>query len=208
MEALVSVSKVDWRSIGFDHLDLAHHGSLGPEQRRNYFRNYLSWACPGHHPVVHPAWEWLEANWPDDAAHVELCWGDARPGNQMYAPDGSVVALFDWEMVSLGNSESDLGWWLFLQRYHTDGLGVPLPEGLLTRDETIALWERLAGRPATHVDFYERLAGFQFCLVIIRIADMTELLSPETAMPGMGLYNPVAAETAKLLGLPVPTPPA
>jgi hypothetical protein len=33
--------------------------------------------------------------------------------------------------------KSDLGWYLFLQRFHTDGTGdgVPLPEGMLTRDE-------------------------------------------------------------------------
>ena len=41
--------------------------------------------------------------------------------------------------------------------FHTDGTGVPLPEGLLDRAETIAEWERLRGRPATHVDFYEKL---------------------------------------------------
>ncbi len=207
--AMSSVGQVDWRSAGFDYLDLEHHGSLGPPQRRSYFANFLRYACgETHHPVAHPAWEWLDANWPDDGDHVELCWGDARPGNQMYAPDGSVVALFDWEMVSLGNSESDLGWWLFLQRYHTDGTEVPLPDGLLTRADTIALWEELRGRPATNVDFYECLAGFQFTLVIIRIAAMRDLLSPEESMPGMAIYNPVAAETAKLIGIPVPVPPS
>ncbi len=205
--AMASVARVDWRKAGFDHLDLAHHGSLGPEQRRNYFRQYLEWACGEvAHPVVHPAWEWLETHWPDDGEHIELCWGDARPGNQMFDDDGSVVALFDWEMVSLGNSESDLGWWCFLQRYHTDGLGIPLPAGLLTRAETIALWEQEQGRRARHVDFYERLAGFQFSLVLVRMSAMMDLLSPEAAMPGMGVYNPVVAETAKLLGLPVPSP--
>ncbi len=207
VRAMASVARVDWRTAGFHHLDLAHHGPLGPGQRRNYFRHYLEWACgETRHPVVHPTWDWLEANWPDDGDRVELCWGDARPGNQMYAPDSTVVALFDWEMVSLGNSESDLGWWCFLQRYHTDGLGIPLPEGLLTRAETIDLWEQEQRRPASHIDFYERLAGFQFSLVLVRMAAMMELLTPDTAIPGMGVYNPVVAETAKLLGLPVPAP--
>lgn len=206
IEAMTRVGRVDWRAAGFGYLDKTHHGPLGPDQRRNYFRHYWVWARGGApHPVADPAWAWLEANWPDDGEHLELCWGDARPGNQMYV-DGEVVALFDWEMVSLGNAESDLGWWLFLQRFHTDGTGVPLPEGFLGRDETIAYWEELMGRPATHVDFYERLAGFHFTLVLMRLGQMTEELSPETAVPGFGVFNPVSMLTAELLGIPAPTP--
>ena len=170
--ALASVGRVDWQAAELGYLAKPHFGELGPEQRKGYFQLYKDFATKGEpHPVVDPAWEWLLANWPDDGEHIELCWGDARPGNQMF--DGTkVIGVFDWEMVSLGNSESDLGWWLFLQRFHTDGSGAELLPGMLDRDETIALWEELAGRPATHVDFYEILGGFQFCLVMCKLAEM------------------------------------
>ena len=102
-----------------------------------------------------------------------------------------VVGVFDWEMVSLGNGESDLGWWCFLQRFHTEGTGVALPDGLLDRAETIAEWERLRGRPAPNVDFYELLGGFQFCLVMVRLAE-------SMGMPDMGWDNPVATITGQL----------
>lgn len=190
--AMTQVHAVDWRAVGFDYLDLRHHGPLGPEQRHRYFDHYRRWTLRGRsHPVVDEAWEWLEANWPDDGAHVELCWGDARPGNLMFQGT-EVVGIFDWEMVSLGNSESDLGWWLFLQRYHTDGQGVPLPEGMLDRADTIAEWERRRGRPARHVDFYERLGGFQFCLVMVKLAETF-------GVPSMAVENPVAALTRDLV---------
>lgn len=205
--ALVGVGQVDWRAAGLDLLDQPHHGPTGPEQRRNYFASYLEWATKGDaHPVAHPAFDWLDTHWPDDGDHTGLCWGDARPGNQMF--DGTkVVAVFDWEMVSLGNPESDLGWWLFLQRYSTDGVGAVLPEGMLDHDATVALWEQRMGRPATHVDFYERLAGFQFCLVMVKLAEMYSMsLGPEAL--AMGVHNPVAAITCELLGLEMPPPPA
>ena len=129
--AMAQVQEVDWRRIGFDYLDQSHHGPLGPEQRHGYLDHYRQWVLQGGaHPVIDPAWEWLDANWPDDGAHIELCWGDARPGNEMFHGT-DVIGVFDWEMVSLGNGESDLGWWLFLQRYHTDGTGVALPAGML-----------------------------------------------------------------------------
>ncbi len=205
--ALASVGQVDWKAAGLDYLDLQHHGSLGPEQRRNYLKTYLDWACPGErHPVAHPTYEWLVANWPDDGDHIELCWGDARPGNQMF--DGTeVIGVFDWEMVSLGNSESDLGWWLFLQRYHTDGTGVPLLPGMLDRAETIAWWEELTGRPAADVDFYEVVAGFQFTLVMVRLMDVMAAEVGEGFDTSIRVHNPVAAATAALIGIDMPPKP-
>jgi aminoglycoside phosphotransferase (APT) family kinase protein len=200
--AVTQVNRVDWQAAGFHHLDKSHHGPLGPKQRISYFRKYWEWARDGKpHPVADPAWTWLEANWPDDGEHIELCWGDARPGNQMFDDDGNVIGIFDWEMVSLGNAESDLGWYLFLQRFHTDGNGVALPDGMLTRDEIISLWEDRVGRRATHVDFYEVLGGFHFTLVMMRMMTMGELLAPGSWPPEYAVNNPVARLTQELLGL-------
>ena len=103
-----------------------------------------------------------------------------------------MVAVLDWEMVSLGNSESDLGWWLFAQRYHTDGNGLPPLEGMMTQTETVALWESQIGRKADNLEFYEIMAGFQFTLVMIRLAQLLE-------MPGMDVDNPIADLTSRLL---------
>ena len=210
VEAMTRVAKVDWRAAGFDHLNLLHHGALGPEQRRNYFHNYLQWAWGDReHPVIHAAWEWLDAHWPADGDLVELCWGDARPGNQMYGGDDhtEVIAVFDWEMVSLGNSESDLGWWLFLQEYSLEAGGAQMLPGMLDRAATIAWWEELMGRPAANVEFYEILAGFQFSLVMIRLAAMFAAEAGDESIGAMGIYNPVVGITADKLGIPRPVPP-
>ena len=202
VRALTQVNRVDWRAAGFDYLDKTHHGPLGPKQRISYFRKFWEWARDGTpHAVADPAWAWLEDHWPDDGEHIELCWGDARPGNQMFDDDGNVIGIFDWEMVSLGNGESDLGWYLFLQRFHTDGTGVPLPEGMLTRDEIIAIWEDQLGRKAVNVDFYEALGGFHFTLVMMRIGAMTDLLAPGMWNPEYAVNNPVAQLTKELIGL-------
>ncbi|MCU0311890.1 MAG: phosphotransferase family protein [Acidimicrobiales bacterium] len=205
--ALVQVGQVDWRAAGLAFLDQPHHGPTGAVQRRNYSASYLAWATKGEaHPVVHPAWDWLEANWPDDTEHLGLAWGDARPGNLMF--DGTeVIGVFDWEMVALGNPESDLGWWLFLQRYSTDGVGAPLPPGMLDRAATIALWEDLMGRPASHVDFYEKLAGFHFCLVMVKLAEMFAMSMGPDAL-AMAVHNPVTQITCELMDLEMPAPTA
>jgi aminoglycoside phosphotransferase (APT) family kinase protein len=120
-------------------------------------------------------------------------------------PDLSeVIGVFDWEMVSLGNSESDLGWWLFLQRFSLETGGAELLPGMLDREATIALWEELMGRPATNVAFYELLAGFQFCLVMVKLSEMFVMDSGDPNMAMMAVHNPVAGITASMLGIEMP----
>lgn len=189
-DVLMQVAKVDWRATGVDYLDLARFGALGPEQRQGYAQYFHEWTLNGEaHPVADPALEWLVANWPDDGEHLELCWGDARPGNQMFS-GGEVIGVFDWEMVHIGNAEADLGWWTLLQRFSSESMGVELPEGMLTRAETIARWEASMGRTADHVDFYERFAAFQFSLIFVKLSRAMNL--------GMEVDNPVANLAVKL----------
>ena len=127
-------------------------------------------------------------------AHTDL----PRKAAAMIFPRVKQHVEFD-ELVSLGNAESDLGWYLFLQRFHTEGTGVPLPEGLLTRDEIIGIWEEQLGRKAVNVDFYEKLGGFHFTLVMMRIGAMTELLAGGNAAV-YSVNNPVAQLTKQLIG--------
>jgi len=193
LDTMIAVGEVDWQAIGIDYLDLDQFGALGPAQRQGYMRHFHQWTLEGGaHPVADPAWAWLEANWPDDGEHLELCWGDARPGNQMCSGT-EIVGVFDWEGVCISNAESDLGWWLFLQQFSSVGMGVELPDGMLTRAETIARWESRRERPAANVEFYERLAAFQFSLIMVRLSRALQL--------GMEVDNPVTPLARQLFGL-------
>ena len=71
---------------------------------------------------------------------IAASWGDARLGDIMYDQDLSVAGLLDWELASLSSPEADLGWWLFLLRHHTEGIGKPLPTGFPDATTTIARW--------------------------------------------------------------------
>ena len=57
-----------------------------------------------------------------------------------------VTAVLDWEMLSVAPREMDLGWWLFIFRYYSEGIGVPALEGFGGREEFLELYERAAGR--------------------------------------------------------------
>ena len=204
LSAMTKVNRVDWRSLDFGYLDRREYGPLGRAQRLGYFEKYWQWARAGNpHPVADPAWDYLRENWPDEEP-VELCWGDARPGNQMYA-NGRVVAVMDWEMVSLGNAVSDLGWW------PSCSVSIPRAPALLcpaacSHETRPSRWGKTESDGAEHVDFYEIVAGFHFTLVMMRIVGMFKDLDPQSYTPVGDVYNPVSMLTAGMLGIELRVP--
>jgi hypothetical protein len=56
------------------------------------------------------------------------------------------------------------------------------------------------GRQQRHVDFYMRLAGFHFTLVMLRISAMMKLLNPAAWSPAYETHNPVMTLTEQLTG--------
>lgn len=199
LEAMVKIHQVDWRGLGLDFLDKAARGPAGLDQQLAYYEEYFDWAAAGKpHPLATRALEWLRVNRPDDEL-LALCWGDARIGNMIFA-DFNCAAVLDWEMVTLGNPEQDLGWWLFLDRYLSEGQGgAARLAGFPSHDDTVARYEELTGRPVRNLHYYKVFAGFRFSIVMLRIAEMViqyELMPPDT---DMGVNNDVTRLLATLL---------
>lgn len=201
LEALTRVHRVNWRAHGFECRARARYGPPGPRQLHGYFAYYRDWACEGKpHPVIDPAWRWLESHWPEDGGELQLTWGDARIGNQIFH-ELRCVAVLDWEMTAIANAVSDLGWWLYMQRFHTDGMEAPLPEGFFTREEVIAFWEQCLGRRAEHIEFYEILGGFHFSLIMVALARNVHRLAPDQMPADFGVTNPGPRVLAAMLNL-------
>ena len=100
--------------------------------------------------------------------------GDYRLGNMMLAFDdpGRVTAVLDWEMSTLGDPLTDLGYTL---QYWTEaddppetssGSPVTQLEGFLTRDEIIKEYAARSGRSVEHVDFYVVLALYKLAVIV------------------------------------------
>ncbi|MDT7655768.1 MAG: hypothetical protein QOF38_483 [Pseudonocardiales bacterium] len=116
-----------------------------------------------------------------------------------------MAAVLDWEMVALASRELELGWWLFLIRHHTEGIGLPLPEGIPDAAESIARYEQITGHQVRDIDYYEIFAGTRLAIIMVRAAHMmitAGLLPPDATM---AVNNPASQLVAKLLGLPAPT---
>ena len=171
-----------------------------------YYESFFDWAARGRpQPVAERAWEWLQDNRPRGQQPLGLSWGDSRISNMLFGDDLRPVAVLDWEMVALGDPVMDLGWWLFLDRHFTEGMGVEQPEGFLDRAATIARWEAELGRPATNVEFYEMYSGFRFAVVMM---SLTRLFIADGLMPDdtdFDRNNTVTQCLAPMLGMPPPS---
>jgi aminoglycoside phosphotransferase (APT) family kinase protein len=204
LDALAAIHRVDPAARGIDFLDAPPPGADTIGWQLDFWRRYFEWAAGGRaFPTLEAAWQWLAARRPPAASQRGLCWGDARIGNMIFA-GGRCVAVLDWEMATLGPAEMDLGWFLFLDRHHYEGLDVPRLAGFPDRAASIARWERATGRRAEHVAFWEAFAAWRFALIMVRIGDQLQHYEMLPADSTFARDNTASRLLAKVMGLPAP----
>ncbi|MBG0851935.1 phosphotransferase family protein [Streptomyces spinoverrucosus] len=199
VDALAAVHRVDPKEIGADFLDRPRFGPTGSAQLLRHFTHHLDfYGVADDNTTAATALDWLRAHVPDGDEHASLLWGDARIGNIIYAGTRP-AALLDWEMAALGPAESDLAWFLHMDRHLSEGIGAPRLAGLPGRAETVARWEERTGRPARNLPYHEVFAAYRFCVVTARVARLLEdsgILPPGTDFP---LHRNATALLAKVL---------
>ncbi|MQY06950.1 phosphotransferase family protein [Actinomadura macrotermitis] len=168
LEIMARLHRLDAAELGLGFLDQPAWGKPGLDQRLAYYEHYLHWAYGGPQEVALRALDWLKANRPEEPDPPAVLWNDARIGNVIFQ-DGTPVAVLDWETAVLGAPEEDLAWFMFLDRHHSEGIGVPRLPGFPSYAATIGRYEELLGRPLRHLAYYEVLSGFKFAVIMARI---------------------------------------
>ncbi len=183
LDVLAGLRSLDPEALGLGFLAKPELGETPIEQELAYYENYLEWIFAGRvHPTVSVSLPWLRANMPKPVSSPRLCWGDARIGNMLFR-DNACVAVLDWEMARLGDPMMDLGWGLFLDRYHSEGNGIARLPGFPTREQTIALYEQIVDEPVNDIEYYEVLAGMRFSVILTRLGQQLmeqEFLPPDS----------------------------
>jgi aminoglycoside phosphotransferase (APT) family kinase protein len=204
LTALARIHAVDIDAVALGHL--RDHPEAGMARQLAFWRSTFAWAADGDtNPTVEAALDWIADNQPTDTGDPVLSWGDSRPGNLLYGPDQSVTAVLDWEMLSISPRELDLGWWLSVAWYYTEGIGIPAPPGFPDRDTLIARYEQLTGAAVHNMYFYEVFGALRLAILSHRAGNLmiaAGQLPPDTTMK---LSNPPSHRLAHLLDLPIPT---
>jgi len=202
---IAAIHAVDIDAAGLGKL--REHPEAGFEGQLRFWENTFAWAANGEsNPTVERALEWIRENRPATSGNEVLNWGDARIGNMIFDDQLDVAAVLDWEMLAVAPRELDLGWWQFLQRYYTEGIGAPPVPGFPTHDQTLARYSELTGVAVDPdvVAFYEVFAATRLAILMHRAGNMmieAGLLPPDAPMR---LSNPASQTLARLLDLPAP----
>jgi aminoglycoside phosphotransferase (APT) family kinase protein len=164
VDALVEVHAVDWRACGLEGYGKPT-GYLERQLRR--FTGLWEFNKTRELPVVEEVGEWLARNLPESPEST-IVHGDYRLGNTMVAddPPGRVVAIFDWELSTIGDPLADVGYLTVTWAQADDPEDVSFSSlsaatrrsGFLTRDELTARYEERSGRSVSALNWYQALA--------------------------------------------------
>jgi aminoglycoside phosphotransferase (APT) family kinase protein len=85
--------------------------------------------------------------------------GDYRPGNMAVGPDGTVRAVFDWELATSGDPMADLAWLASTWEDPGDGTPPTTPgpstaPGFPARAQLVARYARLSGRDVSDLPYW------------------------------------------------------
>jgi aminoglycoside phosphotransferase (APT) family kinase protein len=202
---LAQIHRVDWRALGLEFLDEPQFGTTGIDQQIGHWEDTYRWAAAGRiaSPTIEAALEWAVDAKPT-GEDLALNWGDPRIGNILYAEDLTVNGILDWEMATIASPELDLGWYVFIVRYYTEGIGVPQPDGLPSREDLIAEWEQATERTARHIDYYEAFAALRLSILMVRVGRIMVQAGAIPADSPMSISNPASQLLAQLAPVPAP----
>ena len=148
VDVLVEIHAVDYDAVGLD--DFGHPDGYLERQVRRWGEQWER-SKTRELPAVDELARRLRAGLPESPAPT-IVHGDYRLDNTMLAPDdpGTIVAVLDWEMATLGDPLADMG--LFLVYWKRDegaaqSVGAPIDSraGFLTRDEIIDRYAKNSG---------------------------------------------------------------
>src|SRR4051812_1659650 len=163
VDTLVEIHAVDWQAAGLEGFGKPT-GYLERQVRR--FLGLWEHNRTRDIPAVESVGTWLSENMPESGA-ATVVHGDYRLGNTMMGPSAParLVAVFDWEMATIGDPLADLGYLCTLWVDRDDPpLGmfelsaVTREPGFPRRAELVARYEERSGRSMTDIRWYQALA--------------------------------------------------
>ncbi len=109
--ALTKVHAADHKALGLDVLDRPELGPTPLDQQVADWRATYAWAAEGEiNPTIEAGFAWVEGQ--QARCRAVPCSTGATPAwsNLLITDELTVAGILDWEMVTLGSPEQDLGW--------------------------------------------------------------------------------------------------
>ena len=188
-ETLAKLHSFDPEAVGLG--DYGRPGSYYERQYRRWSRNFVETKTQDI-PEMENLMEWLPANMPE-GDESRVAHGDYRVGNLMFHPtEPRIIAVFDWEISTLGPPLSDLAYLCILYfTTETEFFGIRGKDrealGIPAFEELIEHYRISAGRPDTVTDAHMVHAMFRFAAIL-------------DGVRARGLAGNAASEDAEIVG--------
>jgi aminoglycoside phosphotransferase (APT) family kinase protein len=169
-ETLAALHAVDVDQVGLG--DFAKREGYIERQLRRWYEQFRNSTVEGLDTtaIVSEVHDRLAAQVPAQVG-TAIVHGDYRMDNTVLGPDGSVRAVLDWEICTLGDPLADMG---LLMVYWTDpgdegaliGVTPTTAPGFPSRDEIKARYARASGRDLAQLDFYVAFGFWKLACIV------------------------------------------
>ncbi|RUN78369.1 phosphotransferase family protein [Sphingomonas sp. TF3] len=205
LDAVAGIHAIDWRH-SHPFLVAGEEDGRGIDRHLRQLAVWYRWAAAGRaFPITDQALDYLLRHRP--GLHDEddvLLWGDARPGNILFRPDRSIAAVLDWEGALVGPRSLDIGYWIMMDRFHAESIGMERLPGWPSEAEVIRHYCDAARAEVHDLDYFILLGAFFIATTLIRATDIGIEAGRLPADTQMAHANTATQIVAERLGIAVP----
>jgi len=173
VDALADLHRVDPASVGL--ADLGKPEGFISRQVEGWYKR---WQASSLKPVeeMDRVYDWLRAELPE-RQRISLVHNDYKLDNAMLAADdpGRIVAVFDWDMCTIGDPLSDLGALLTYWSQLSDPAEframamMPIDMRFPTREQLVERYAQRSGLDVSRAPFYHVLGIFRLAVILQQI---------------------------------------
>jgi aminoglycoside phosphotransferase (APT) family kinase protein len=166
-EVLARIHAVDPAAVGLG--DLSRTEGYIERQLRRWYKQWEN-SKTRDLPVVDEVHDALAARIPEQGP-AAIVHGDYRLDNCMLGPDGTIRAVLDWELCTLGDPLADVGLLLVYWNDRDDTRAALIEtsttlDGFPSRAEVIAMYAEASGRDVSDVEYYRGFGYWKLACIL------------------------------------------
>ena len=159
-EQLAAVHRVDLVATGVDELDDGHDHL---DRELDHWEREMHRVQRGALPALERLLKGLKDTKPQPYRAIALVHGDAKPGNFAFVGD-DVSALFDWEMTTVGDPLTDIGW---MELLWMQPVGITSHSAAPTIEEFLSHYESVSGISVQNRSWYRALNAYKMAVICL-----------------------------------------
>lgn len=159
-EQLAAIHSVDLKTTGLAAID---KGTDHLDRELTHWADEMNRVKRDALPALERLLAALRASKPAPCPTVTLVHGDAKPGNFAFA-DGQVSAVFDWEMTTVGDPLTDIGW---LELLWMQPVGITSHPAALDIEALLSHYEAASGIGLQNRSWYRALNAYKMAVICL-----------------------------------------